>query len=1110
MMVTEVNILNVSCATPGTTPTFSISVATNGPAGTYFQAQLYSGAAGNLVAVGNPTAATNIQNLGWTYARQVPSGGGLVPSTTYWMVVWTCGADGGNPGPGSPPVKVVYTTVPITQVSVAGSRITLQWSYQAATSIPADGLSVQVVAGNQAYGPAVQLPLMGFVIGATPNYACSWTVDVGYPLSLAPMPLIVTLLPYTQTASPGSVSGTPGTMTGPSVSQPLFFTGPSITSAIAVVGAPTQYQLTLPNIFGTSPSVSLTPTVTANGVLVAGASLSTPTVQGQTVETTLTLPEATPIGAALAVALAQYDGATPSISSGPPGPAHTLVTASPVLSQSSFTLGATPGSVGSLSFTIDYPAASPALVAAQVSVTNAASGAVVAGPVAVAGTNGNLAVAVATGTAYNIVIQGVVGADTGPAAPPVPLLFTPPAIQSVDYDGAVVTATWTAPGGTPPAGYRLSAGADVASAHVDVTGLSAAVAVPASGSVIQVSVAPFMGAATAFGPASAGIAVPTQAPPVTAITTDPLSGLASVAWSDGSAQNAHLIQVFQNGTPLGAPIVVTCASPYQFTTAFPADAEISVALAICNTVTPATQSTAATVRGPLGGRRRVPTLTPTLLAADFDGVNASVEWTPVDGATGYNVYVVVSGVAGSTQLLPADATSASVAVSPPANASDTYQVTVQAVFGPDTGPAAAPMAIFAPGYYVAPSSPTAGTALYPATSPALPLALSLTGLASASSAVTCYLPPLSTQTVGTVATVGPFTLAANSGAGASAYPFTLTIAGGATSEAWGFSGAAFREQLQQDYVTFLLKAEAANVSPYGIWMLQQAIARALPQTFAETLFYAYGFNPTSAAQGLLTAGTVDLRPGTILRVSANAFQNVPGESGAAQSEFSGAAPLDLDVTSYLSGGARVAGFDAFIAQLAIAGVLIVDRPTIDPTSWAQPGVADAADLFFTEFQQPFYRLFMPSSLQDAWGTGSNLPVNNMALVAAQSFTLLSQSGNTGVDVPGMAKAYFGGRSVARVCIRVMVQGNLLIVPIGTTVGNALEMCALRPPSTGVALQGVTLMRSLAGMVTNPSAPIDAGAAYRVRFDWKTLAIYGFAADALDLPLLHGDVLTVRG
>jgi hypothetical protein len=44
------------------------------------------------------------------------------------------------------------------------------------------------------------------------------------------------------------------------------------------------------------------------------------------------------------------------------------------------------------------------------------------------------------------------------------------------------------------------------------------------------------------------------------------------------------------------------------------------------------------------------------------------------------------------------------------------------------------------------------------------------------------------------------------------------------------------------------------------------------------------------------------------------------------------------------------------------------------------------------------------------------------------------------------------------------------------------------------------------VVLDPQAGFDVGQSYKVRFDWNSLALYGLANDAFNLPVLHGDML----
>jgi hypothetical protein len=140
------------------------------------------------------------------------------------------------------------------------------------------------------------------------------------------------------------------------------------------------------------------------------------------------------------------------------------------------------------------------------------------------------------------------------------------------------------------------------------------------------------------------------------------------------------------------------------------------------------------------------------------------------------------------------------------------------------------------------------------------------------------------------------------------------------------------------------------------------------------------------------------------------------------------------------------------------------------------------------------------------GVGTTFTPSNFVLAAAPSYRTLQ----TTVNYPTGSNptvAYFRGRSVVKLCIRVFINGVEDVVPIGTTVTNILERYGRQVPSAGVAFGGVQLQRASA-LAVNATAPFDAGASVPVRLDWNTLSVYGPANTALSLPLLHGDRLTI--
>lgn len=1108
----QVNVVNVTCAVSGYQPSFDVTwVSDAGKTSTFYQIQLFTGTAQTPLQtpVGSPTPATANLSGTWAYARQVAGGSGLEKYKPYWLAVQAVDASGKAQGPQSEAVLAIFVAVPLSEVAVSDRTVTLQWSRDATLAYRVDGFMAQITDAQKAQWQTARLDYPGYYTTASGNAAQTASFVLNHPLELAAQPLALQFFPFAQAAKAGQVSNTAAFSQGPVTTQNLYTIVPEIQSATFVAGTSGNYAITLVDSFGASvTSPAFAATVQAGATVVGGASITTPKVDSGVVCTTLTLP-GTPAnlarGARLTLTLRQTDGASPPVATGPASAPRSLLTTSPTLVGGSFTAPATPGEPGSLTLDIAPAPGVPEVGAASFSVIDS-GGKTVLGPMVASKRTMTVNPTLSPDTTYTVSMQAISGPDAGPFPADVPFPTSPPALLSASYDGAVVRAAWTAPAGATPIGYRLDArsGSGIV-ASADVAGVDGAVSVvaPASGLCLEVAACC---SPDFFGPGRS-VALLCAAPCVTQVTTDAVSGLPTVSWTEVPKATGYLLTLFVNGAPQGKPIAVT-GSSHCFETAFPAGAD-SVALAATALATVDGQDKPIEVTGPLGPSRALPTVAPRLTEVVFDGTDLTATWSPATGATGYAVSVVVQGVAKPVATFPAgaEATSATHAVTL-TDTSQSHVVCVQAQYGPDLGPPSTTLPLFASGLHLAPSDTTAAQppVIYPAANLGMAMAESLADIAFKSGALTCALPPLAKTgtTIGPVAPAGPFSLAPASGAGSDRFPFTLTIAGGSSSEAWTFDGSPVRAGLQADYVRFLQEAEAAKVSPYGIALIQRAIARLLPQTFAETLYYAYGFNTDSTS-----GGSVDLRPGMVLRVAADPYLYINNAtSNSAVNAFVGGPSLEFEVSSYLLAGNWTLGLDAFFAQFVSSGALNVQAPPLDQQSWTEQPVADAADLFFPAFNQPFYRVFLPSQLLSPWTTGSDLPANNFAIAAAGSFTDLCNANN---KTSGSASlAYFGGRAVLRLCVRIAVDGRHMTVPIGTTVGNVLDQLGRRPPNARTRLAGVELRRPLSPVVPDPQAPCDVSASIQVRLDWKHMPIYSLANDGLDLPVLHGDVLSITG
>lgn len=676
----------------------------------------------------------------------------------------------------------------------------------------------------------------------------------------------------------------------------------------------------------------------------------------------------------------------------------------------------------------------------------------------------------------------------------IPLQVSAPGITTVRCDGESASVEWGALAGCQD-GYAVTLFSGASPAAIAIAaGNAATLPLPEGVSGPTIRVAAKQGIAT--GPPSAPAAVISGAPLISN-RTDPVSGATTLFWTAVEGASGYILR-FSDGTVASAP-----APPYGFPVPPLPNTDISVTVA-ARAVVAGTTST-----GPASPRFRLATGQPALLFADFDGVNVSARWARLPRATGYRISVQRTGAGASeTASFTTDgaADSASFPYTP-ADASRAYVVGIQALFNGATdasaGPLSAPLPLFRPGFL---TSAAAKSAAYPNVYPATSLATALA--ATPAETLTVYLPQIggATPLKGLPLKQGAFDLEENGDpASKTTYPYLLKFA--ADSDAWKFTAEPVRAGLQGDYVTFLKTAEqTAGVVPWGMALLQQVISRYLPQTFQETLYYGYGLNFPGVGAG---SAWFDLRPGMVLRVVADPYQALTESSTLKWSTGYGGGPTqDYDLGGFIdSSGTWNVGFDSFIGQLVAGGALTVSPPPFHAETQQEGGIADAADLYFPGFRAPFYRLFIPTSLATPSAACPTDTPRSFVLAAAPTYNALT----TTVNTPGGAcpVAYFRGRAVVRVCLRVVLDGNELVVPVGTTVANLLERTGrLTSPSTA-ALKGLVVERGLGPVVLDPALPVSTAASYRVRLDWKTQPVYAPGWNALSLPLLPGDSVSTR-
>jgi sulfur carrier protein ThiS len=319
------------------------------------------------------------------------------------------------------------------------------------------------------------------------------------------------------------------------------------------------------------------------------------------------------------------------------------------------------------------------------------------------------------------------------------------------------------------------------------------------------------------------------------------------------------------------------------------------------------------------------------------------------------------------------------------------------------------------------------------------------------------------------------------------YAYVLGIPAG--SRVWDFTD---RPDVIATWGEALTELQSLGLTPYGFAALTEAVSRSMPQTFAETLYFAYGLR--------FDRGYLDLRPGLVLRVEYESYQTVQAET--AVSGFVTGGVAEYEVASYDNDGTRTNGLDAFLAQLTLQNGLEVPDP-VWPGQGQLYGSGGVADLFASPLRErPYARLVFPPRLQPAIPSskGSTRPQDNCVLLAAAGLDELdraTEAVRARAAPTGVAAAYLRGRAVVRAMVRVSVNGAPRLVPVGTTLGNLLASEGRRPPAVPLPLSGVAMHRpGTAAVLADGSAG-----------DWPVLPGWQPRDPAaLDLPLLHGDRL----
>lgn len=685
-----------------------------------------------------------------------------------------------------------------------------------------------------------------------------------------------------------------------------------------------------------------------------------------------------------------------------------------------------------------------------------------------------------------IAAQLVSGAQTGSRSDAAAVLAAAPTVTFGALIDDALTLRWSASGDAGVTGYRVCAGPTC----VTTSDTNVVLPLPAGATTSQkVTVTP-VGADTT-GPAASvavvspyGVSQGGYANGVLSVTLTAAGTPAPTsAWVDVLVDGAVAARTAAAGTPgaVTVPIALPPGTPAQVRAAGVGSGSLA----------------------PPSAPVAIPTTPPAGVGAAYDGSQLHVAWDPVPdpGVTGY-----VVTVNGASPAVPATyvsgATSAGTAIAAtfsgafPGSASVTVQASVATAGSARIdGPAGAAVPTLA-GSVRSVAATATGQPPY-----ALRHGAYATLAQAKGQPVTVYLDnPFATGTPTVHDSGSPvtFTLAPVTPAVSGGPAYQLTIA----QTVWtSFDGSAARTNLRATYRSFLKAVDAAVTTPGGIALVRQAIAAAMPQTFAETLYYRYG------VWREINLRAVDLDPGLRLRLTGAVYQ---APSAAITDPVNGYVALgteEYDLAEIFPAGtvqglAPALTVDAFLASLLPGG----------GSATGTTVAAGSADFFGPGARQPFFRLFYPATFPSSGSVGSDSPSDSVAVLGAPSWTALEnatdifvQSGSPPIGQP-LFVAYFRGRAMLTPLAAASVDGQIRWVPVGTTVRQLLAAAGAPAAAAAIGAQ-VRLTRTAASIFDSPQggAPLHAEPV-----DLSGADLGGLVPQLwpIDLPLLGGDEVTL--
>ncbi len=275
-----------------------------------------------------------------------------------------------------------------------------------------------------------------------------------------------------------------------------------------------------------------------------------------------------------------------------------------------------------------------------------------------------------------------------------------------------------------------------------------------------------------------------------------------------------------------------------------------------------------------------------------------------------------------------------------------------------------------------------------------------------------------------------------------------------TALIWAFDSSSYRAAVRQNFDDFLIKFEAlegGQVVPGATGVARKLLALALRSTFAESLYFHYGFFHQSSTD---PQGYIDLQPGMRLRLDYAFSQFVaPANAGDAYSPLlngfvaGGQSIFQVIETTAADGKPRI-GFDAFLAANTL--------PLVTPGAGGAGGLID---LQGAGQSRRYVRLCYPTQMPSSDAPGFVGTRKNVTLIGANDLTSLAAATQAyygggplgGPDLKDVSTTFFRGRVLIVPEILCFMNDTQVYVPVGTTFRQLVQRFGLLTRLPGLRL-----------------------------------------------------------